>query len=144
MNLEERFWNRVTKTDNCWLWSGFLVSGYGQFELQRTPEGKRVRIYAHRFSYEQKNGSVPEGLVLDHLCRVRNCVRPSHLEAVTSRENTMRGITGFANPHSLQTHCKHGHELTQLNIVSRSDNRRDCRTCARRRDKEYYYKRSKK
>jgi hypothetical protein len=72
--------------DECWIWVGRLNrNGYGRV---RTPEGEMM---AHRTSYEAHVGPIPDGLLLDHVCRVRCCVRPSHLEPVTHRENTLRG-----------------------------------------------------
>lgn len=83
----ERFWSRVNKTDSCWLWTGSDNGvGYGQFYRAG---GKKT--YAHIFSYELHKGPIPAGLSLDHLCRVRNCCNPNHLEAVTHRENCLRG-----------------------------------------------------
>lgn len=84
---EARFWAKVEQTDTCWLWTAATRSGYGKFNA-----GGRVYVTAHRWSYEQLHGAVPVGLVLDHLCRVKNCVRPSHLEAVTQAENLARSI----------------------------------------------------
>ena len=82
----DRFWAKVQKTDTCWLWTAYrLPSGYGQFGLN----GKMV--YAHRWSYEQVHGPIPKGMHIDHLCRVKHCVNPDHLEVVTCRENAMRG-----------------------------------------------------
>ena len=87
MTLEERFWFKVNKTDTCWLWTGALRGdGYGKFHV------KRKWVYAHRFAYELLVGPIPDGLELDHLCRIRNCVRPSHLEPVTHQENMQRAI----------------------------------------------------
>ena len=124
----ERFWMRVEKTDGCWLWRGFLKpTGYGHF--MGSP-GKMVR--AHRWSYEQEYGPIPKGLVLDHLCRVRNCVRPSHLEAVTHSENVMRGVS-FAVTHSQKTVCGRGHELPPY----QPGTHRDCRECSRDRNRAY-------
>jgi hypothetical protein len=83
---QSRFWKRVAVTDRCWLWTGGLTAtGYGQFHFHGRP---RV---AHKYLYEFERGPVPDGLELDHLCRVRNCVRPDHLEAVTHAENIRRG-----------------------------------------------------
>ncbi len=83
----ERFWAKVDRSGECWLWTGNVYrDGYGQFYVER----RQVR--AHRWAYESEVGPIPEGLVLDHLCRVRLCVRPSHLEPVTNRENLLRGI----------------------------------------------------
>lgn len=78
----KRFWDKVNKTDSCWLWTSWTRKGYGQFYL----DGKDVS--AHIVAYEWANGPVPEGLVLDHKDCVRNCVRPSHLQPVTQRQNT--------------------------------------------------------
>ena len=83
--LEERFWPKVKKTNNCWLWLGFKNrEGYGMFYLGNTTT-------AHRVSYMIKHGSIPEGLHIDHLCRIRDCVNPDHLEAVTPSVNVKRG-----------------------------------------------------
>lgn len=69
----------------CWLWAGADNGvGYGKFR------GK----YAHRISYEMNRGPIPNGMHLDHLCRVRCCVNPSHLEPVTNAENARRGLCG--------------------------------------------------
>ena len=84
LSPDERFWNRVEKTETCWLWSGkCLVSGgYGVLRVN----GKDTR--AHRFSYELHNGPIPDGLVIDHMCHVTNCVNPDHLRAVTNKQNS--------------------------------------------------------
>jgi hypothetical protein len=78
---DERFWPKVEKTGTCWLWGGARDrGGYGVFENQK----------AHRVSYVLSGGTIPEGLQLDHLCFVRHCVNPEHLEPVTAKENTRR------------------------------------------------------
>lgn len=103
---------------DCWLWVGVLNHlGYGRFGNQ----------FAHRMFYEWFVGPIPKGLVLDHLCRVTNCVNPEHLEAVTQRENILRGI-GEAAKHARKTHCIHGHLLSPENLVPGAKGRR-CRTC---------------
>ncbi len=80
-----RFWAKVEKTDTCWLWTGSLNSaGYGGFSTGPT------RDLAHRWAYAHEVGPIPEGLDLDHLCRVKRCVNPAHLEAVTRAENLRR------------------------------------------------------
>ena len=77
-------------------------------------------------------GPVPDGIEIDHLCRVRHCANPEHLEAVTPTENTMRG-EGVGAKNARLTHCKHGHPLSgdNLYIVTRAGGkrRRVCRTC---------------
>jgi hypothetical protein len=121
---EERFFAKVEKTDTCWLWTGAKnQDGYGRFRL----DGRKVQ--AHRFAYELLVDPIPEGLELDHTCRVRHCVRPDHLEPVTHRENIVRGV-GVGKWNARKTHCKHGHpfdaENTYINVRL---NRRSCRAC---------------
>jgi hypothetical protein len=81
-----RFWSKVAKTPTCWLWLDTLnTSGYGRFTIGRGNEKM-----AHRLAFELEVGPIPEGLTLDHLCNHTDCVRPSHLEPVTARENQLR------------------------------------------------------
>lgn len=84
--MEERFWNRVKKTEWCWLWQGGKNSrGYGSFQVTtKTPKP------AHRVAYELTKGMIPEGLTIDHLCGNKGCVNPEHLEVVTMSENHLR------------------------------------------------------
>jgi hypothetical protein len=81
-----RFWDKIAidPITGCWLWTGAARSGYGAFWL----DGRVVR--AHRYVYELLRGSVPDGLVLDHLCERPSCVNPAHLEAVTQQTNLNR------------------------------------------------------
>lgn len=120
----KRFWDKVNKTDNCWEWIGAKTSsGYGNFLWN----GKNVT--AHRKSYEILVGNVPEELDLDHLCRNRSCVNPSHLEPVTRRENLLRGETIPAK-HAKKTHCPKGHEYTEDNTyIYKKTNSRHCIKC---------------
>jgi len=125
MLLVERFVAKVTFTDECWLWTGARFSnGYGSFWLL----GKSVG--AHRVAYELWRGPIPEGLHLDHLCRVRHCVNPDHLEPVTVRENLSRSPVHQMN----YTHCVHGHPLSGDNLYL-WNGRRKCRECNRRRSR---------
>jgi hypothetical protein len=89
--LHLRFWALVEKTPRCWLWIGkrHPHKDYGYFKVANGRSGGR-HVSAHRFSYEQALGLIPKGLHIDHLCRVRHCVNPSHLEAVTVQENNRR------------------------------------------------------
>jgi hypothetical protein len=117
----------IDQVTGCWVWTGAVNggarSGYGYFRKRR----------AHRVAYEAWVGPIPEGLVLDHLCRVRRCVNPSHLEPVTVRENLLRGDTLQAH-NAAKTHCIRGHKLSGKNLrlqKKRSRLARICRTCHR-------------
>ncbi len=135
----ERFWERVDRNGpvpeyaphlgRCWLWTGALnvpvPLGYGQFSADR-----RSRR-AHRWSYEHFVGPIPEGLEIDHLCRVRHCVNPSHLEPVTRSENMQRAPLRGRQRHALtHTHCPYGHPYDEANTMRmpRRSGRR-CRAC---------------
>jgi hypothetical protein len=84
--LEERFWAKVNKTASCWIWTGSKSSnGYGNIGIG-APSKKNVS--AHRLSYEMAHGKTPEGMVIDHICHRIDCVNPSHLQAVTQKQNT--------------------------------------------------------
>jgi hypothetical protein len=115
----KRFWDKVQITDDCWLWQGSRNDkGYGHIRVDRRLHG------AHRVAYELVVGPIPDGLVIDHLCRVRNCVRPDHLETVTNAENLRRGLSGI-----LKVECVNGHAYTPENTYRYPDGRRACRTC---------------
>lgn len=125
-SLTERFWSKVHETDTCWMWTASQnPHGYGQFGL---PGDKKIG--AHRLAYQLLVGPIPDGLVLDHLCRVRACVNPAHLEPVTNAENLRRG-EGFVGKKFRQTHCIHGHEFTPANTRITKRGTRTCRVCDR-------------
>lgn len=129
--LPPRFWAKVDKTDTCWLWTRTLErGGYARFRLN----GKMKS--AHRLSYNDAIGPIPEGLQLDHLCRVRHCVNPDHLEPVTARENTLRG-EGPASMNARRTLCVNGHPFTGL-TVRPEGNERWCHAC--RLESKHRYK----
>lgn len=116
------FWDLVEKTEQCWLWRGTVDGdGYGR----RWDPWARKDRKAHRVAYEEIVGPIPTGLVIDHLCRVRNCVNPAHMEPVTREENIARGL---ASPN--KTHCINGHEFNEQNTYRRG-RRRHCRVCNR-------------
>jgi len=88
--------NFIAKFDidnqGCWNWTACKSRGYGRFGSTKSNKGKSHR--AHRYAYQTIIGEIPEGLVLDHLCRNPGCVNPQHLEPVTQKENIRRGDTG--------------------------------------------------
>ena len=131
--LEVRFWAKVAKPltgDGCWLWMGHRnQGGYGQVSVNR-----HMR-QAHRVAYELSVGPIPEGLTLDHLCRVRHCVNPSHLEPVTELENIRRGTVG-ENMRS-KTHCPQGHPYDEANTRHTKNGNRLCRACYREHQRRY-------
>jgi hypothetical protein len=133
----DRFWSKVNKTDFCWLWTGGCYGKYRKYGSFYVGKGKRS-IPAHRWSYQHLVGEIPEGYVIDHLCRNTLCVNPEHLEAITNRENILRGVSSTAMQ-ARQTECKRGHDLSDAHILS--GGRRDCRQCRKlrnaRRSKKY-------
>lgn len=118
----DAFWSRVSITEGCWEWGGPTgEGGYGFFVY----EGSRRQ--AHRDAYTSLVGPIPEGLVLDHLCRNRVCVRPDHLEPVTLRINTLRG-TSVPAINARKIECGKGHPFTEANTYLYRG-KRSCRTC---------------
>lgn len=129
---EDRFWAKVNKTETCWLWTASHNGlGYGNFHAGGQ------RIYAHRYAYELLVGPIPKGLVLDHLCMTPSCVNPAHLEAVTQRENTLRGDAPSAR--AVRTgRCCRGHVYDEENTWFDKFGKRHCRHCHRDIARERY------
>jgi hypothetical protein len=100
----------------CWVWMGYTENGYA-----RSTNG-----FVHREVYSLLVGPIPDGLVLDHLCRVRCCLNPDHLEPVTFLENVRRG------ERAQKKFCKRGHSLADARIDAKTGNR-SCRECYRLR-----------
>ena len=132
--VAERLWAKVVlgpvsevrpDLGPCWMWHNGRERVYPHLAV----DGRW--IVAHRLAYELTRGPIPEGLQLDHLCRVPGCVRPLHHEVVTPRENYLRGVSGPA-VNAAKTHCIHGHPFDAQNTKwVRGGRRRDCRTCGR-------------
>lgn len=126
----ERFMAKVDKQPSgCWLWTANIDRhGYGTFAYPTYP--RKRKSLAHRFAYEHFKGPIPAGLQIDHLCRVRHCVNPNHMEAVTCRTNLMRSHLTWAARNASKSTCPRGHPLDGRNS---STGTRYCRTCAKAR-----------
>ena len=133
-----RFWAHVeTQPNGCWQWMGCKDwKGYSHFYLH-----KHVSKIGHRIAYEHWKGRILEGLTIDHLCRNRACVNPDHMEAVTNRENVLRGI-GLTAQNARKTHCTRGHILAGSNLYIHPEGRRRCRTCQRQSQARHRQKRN--
>ena len=103
----------TTDSNDCWLWPGSQTNGYATIGV--IVNGKSTTRRLHRLVYESMRGPIPKGLQIDHLCRVRNCVNPAHMEPVPPRVNTLRGV-GPAAVNAVKTHCPRGHALKGDNL----------------------------
>lgn len=114
----------------CWLWIGSTNKSHNLLYGVIFAHGKQRLV--HRLAYEIFAGPIPEGLTIDHLCRVTLCVNPQHMEPVTQQVNTLRGQSPVAlNAH--KTHCPAGHELVGDNLRINSNGARVCRACRNER-----------
>jgi hypothetical protein len=120
--LWERFTSMYTPVpfSGCWIWLGTGSRGYGSIAIKRKHQG------AHRISYLLHKGPIPEGFDVDHLCGVKACVNPEHLEAVSHEVNCQRR-------NAKQLTCKNGHPWSGKN--NRGDN--VCHTCMRDAARKY-------
>lgn len=114
-----RLLGRMHVTSDCWLWTGTI-----------NPDGYGIdnRTGAHRVVWEHINGPIPDGLEIDHLCRVRNCVRVDHMELVDHKTNTLRGTSPTA-VNSVKTECPQGHQYDDGNTYRDKAGKRYCRKC---------------
>lgn len=122
--------------DFCWIWTGYKNDdGYGRFKY----DPNKPDDTAHAWAYKHFVGPVPKGKQLDHFkCHNPECCNPQHVRPATPKENVNNGKTHYA----VRTHCKHGHEFTPENTITRevvvkgrSYVRRDCRICRQRNNR---------
>jgi hypothetical protein len=136
-----QFWGHVTQSpdSSCWIWAGPKGGGqYGSFAHSNWGTAR-----PHRIMYMWVHGPIPGGKVIDHLCRNRLCVSPDHLEAITDRENILRG-NGSPAQNARATHCKDGHPLTGDNVIQsilEKKGERQCRICTMERSRVKHYRR---
>lgn len=135
--LPDRFWSRVRVDDaGCWIWTGaHLASGYGSFRWEGRPQ------VSHRVAWTVLVGSINPERQMDHLCRVRACCNPTHLEPVTQAENLRRG-EGFSGRNAAKDSCPAGHAYTPENTYSRpsAPTTRECRICRKVNRARHYAK----
>lgn len=124
----QRFWSKVSKGDPCWWWHGYTdKDGYGI--ITHYVDAKKWTRKAHRIAYLLAHGQIDPGLTIDHLCRNRRCVNPAHLELVSMKENTFRGV-GPASINVKKTSCMRGHPLSGENLyLDPRDGHRACKAC---------------
>lgn len=119
--LPSRFWDKASPCpmSGCWIWTAAVNrEGYAMFRLEGSAQ------LGHRVSFVALRGAIPAGLQLDHLCRVRCCVNPAHLEPVTNEVNAARGWR------PVRTHCPNGHPFDEQNTYLRPNGSgRMCKTC---------------
>ncbi len=139
--VKDRILERIRIDENgCWRWLGTKLPGHGYGTIGMGHANKRG---VHRVAYEAWVGPVPTGLVIDHLCRVRDCCNPEHLEAVTPSVNTMRGDT-LPVRKAAMTACPQGHPYDAGNTVWRKDNNgRRCKVCRNERERHRYAERKR-
>jgi hypothetical protein len=131
-------WPHVRKTETCWYWTGAVKNnGYGEVEIQ----GEDRQLAVHRVTYEMAKGRIPDGMVIDHLCRNTVCVNPDHMEVVTNTENLRRG-NGFNGVNARKTHCIRGHPLSGDNVYIWLKNGRECRGCKACKRERYWRKKN--
>ena len=135
--LPDFLWRRVLPEPNsgCWLWTGALNRlGYGVVHSR-----KRGGKFAHRLAYQVWRGEIPAKFDIDHLCRVRCCINPDHLEAVTHQENVRRGNLSqvSAARAAKRTHCPQGHPYDAANTGRTKEGARTCRACTRARHRDW-------
>lgn len=128
--VKEKLLRKIERRpDGCWIYLGATNDiGYPTWRPYTTSKTQ----YVHRCSYEIFHGPIPDGAEVDHICHVRNCVNPDHLQALSHRENLMRSPNQPAAKNARKTHCIRGHELTPENTYEQPRGR-GCVECRRMR-----------
>lgn len=126
--VTERFLSKVNKNGagGCWLWTAAINSkGYGVFRHNG------IMRLASTVAFEIFKGPKPRGMHVDHLCRVRHCVNPAHLDLVTPKVNTRRGLAGqfLKRVQESKTHCPRGHPYAGSNLYIAPNGSRQCKMC---------------
>lgn len=133
----QRFFERIQLDEETgyWIWPTQSSEGYG---VANTRDGL---VYLHIFAYQFFSGAVPAGKEIDHVCRRRACCNPAHLEAVTRRQNFLRGAHHSAVAH-VTRRCRRGHVLTDDNVtyIATRPNRLVCKTCKRMQVRAWWRK----
>lgn len=137
--IEIRLWAKVDKhgpipahrpeLGPCWVWTCATREGYGAIWYNGRTVG------AHCVAYELEREPIPDGLVIDHLCRNRLCCNPAHLEPVTDGVNIRRGVSPFAL-NAAKTNCPAGHPYDEENTYVDRDGGRQCKMCHHQRQQE--------
>lgn len=142
INLEDRFFQGLVLDGDCWLFKPHRSGRYGQLRRDKeTGQAKGDHVSAHVYAWEFFRGPIPEGLQIDHLCRVTRCCNPDHLDVVPARINILRS-TGPAAVNAVKEFCKRGHSLSGDNLVLVPGGRM-CRECRRASWREYQRNRRK-
>lgn len=134
--IPERIWDKIVRIpeSGCWVWVG-SISGRGYGEVW----WKGSKAFIHVLMHKLFVGDVPTGFEVDHLCKVRCCCNPNHLEAVTHAENVKRSSAWHhvVKKHKEATHCQRGHPWTKENTYIEPNGKRRCLECKRQRMKNW-------
>lgn len=138
--IQDNFWAKVNKTKGCWIWLGYKQYGYGIWNNEVSKKLFRTRK-AHRVAFQINGAMIPEKMVIDHKCKNKCCVRPSHLRVTTRGQNSVENSLSPAALNKLKTKCNRGHKFTKINTLliklRTGTSARQCRICLRARTKAY-------
>lgn len=125
----------IVSESGCWIWMRHISGSTGYAQARVRLIGTRWELdNVHRYSYELLHGPIPDGMHVDHICKVRCCVNPSHLRLLTPRQNVLVGV-GPSALNSAKTHCPKGHEYNERNTYMSKVGKRHCRPCAAEKER---------